>query len=73
MDYTKGGCGKANGHSFDNLPVNRWQIKKRIIKDLLFGNGKQATGGGGGNEHPLNRWQVKKRLLKQLFSSTTSV
>lgn len=64
-----GGCQKATGPTFNNLPANRWQIKKRILKELIFGYGKQATKGEC-EKFPRNRWQIKKRLLKELFSST---
>lgn len=56
-------CRKANGRSFGNLPANRWQIKKRILKELIFGDAKEATRDGRA-ELPPSRWKIKKRLLK---------
>ncbi|KAF5807149.1 hypothetical protein HanRHA438_Chr05g0239521 [Helianthus annuus] len=71
---TRGGCRKAVGPSFDKLPASRWKIKKRILKELIFGGRKQTTGGGGGGaELPPSRWKIKKRLLKDLFWTNTSV
>ncbi|KAF5807146.1 hypothetical protein HanRHA438_Chr05g0239401 [Helianthus annuus] len=76
---TRGGCRrKAVGPSFDKLPASRWKIKKRILKELIFGGRKQTTEGGGGGEGggaelPPSRWKIKKRLLKDLFWTNTSV
>ncbi|GJU27869.1 hypothetical protein Tco_1166490 [Tanacetum coccineum] len=63
---------KANGSSYHKLPASRWEIKKRILKELIFGDGKKVTEGRPA-KFPPNRWQIKKRLLKELFSTTTSI
>lgn len=65
-----GGCRKANGPSFDKIPTKRWgRIKKRIVKELIFGVGKQPTEGGS-VKLPADRRQIKKQIAKDFFSTT---